>query len=147
MTDIPPLLTRGEYAFGRLITCQKDLELARVSILVAADNLIGARKARPEELAGKLADAIAFAERLAFVVEGDLRADQGAAMRRLGSACVGALLVFVGLFLLGFFVGASIISPILSWLILFVAIVTGFVIGRCRAHYNVTRASNLVLSE
>jgi hypothetical protein len=136
ITDIPTLLTGAEYAFGRLLTCQSDLKLARVATLVAADNLAGARKARADELADKLADAIAFAERLAFCVEGDLRADQGGAMRRLGFACIGALLgallAFVSLFLAAFFIDVSAMSPILSWLFMVVAIMIGFVIGLCR---------------
>lgn len=37
--------------------------------------LEGARAARAGELVGLLADALAFAERLEFIAEGDLRAD------------------------------------------------------------------------
>ena len=41
----------------------------------AAGKLAGARQTRAHELIELLADALAFAERLAFVVEGDYRAD------------------------------------------------------------------------
>lgn len=37
--------------------------------------LEGARATRARELVGLLADALAFAERLEFIAEGDLRAD------------------------------------------------------------------------
>ena len=42
---------------------------------MAAALLYGARAARASDLGEQLADALAFCERLAFIVEGDMRAD------------------------------------------------------------------------
>jgi hypothetical protein len=52
---------------------QRDLARALIEAAEAADNLTGARQARAVELRDVLiGDAMAFARRLAFVVEGDV---------------------------------------------------------------------------
>ncbi|OBH41683.1 hypothetical protein A5684_11635 [Mycobacterium intracellulare] len=56
--------------------CRTALTTARESALAAQAGLAGVRKARAAELAEKIADAIAFADRLCFVVQCDLRAGQ-----------------------------------------------------------------------
>lgn len=56
--------------------CRTALATARESALSAQTGLAGVRKARAGELAEKIADAIAFADRLCFVVQCDLRAEQ-----------------------------------------------------------------------
>ena len=66
-----------ERGLAALRFCRSDLAAARVDATVAAARLYGARAARADELAEKLADAIAFCERLAFIVEGDLSAPRG----------------------------------------------------------------------
>ncbi|BBY72457.1 hypothetical protein [Mycobacterium paraintracellulare] len=71
MTDLP---TPNEL-LSHLQTCRDLTRLAREhGALPATRGLTGARLARCQELITKLADAQAHAERLAFVVEGDLRA-------------------------------------------------------------------------
>lgn len=77
-------------ALDRLQTCRADLVAAHGDALDAVALLAGARATRAVELADKIADAIAHCERLAFIVEGDVRNDQApllpgslaAAMRR-----------------------------------------------------------------
>lgn len=49
---------------------------ARISVDNAADQLSGTRATRAAELVAKLSEAIAFAQRLRVVVEGDERAEQ-----------------------------------------------------------------------
>ncbi|OBF09577.1 hypothetical protein [Mycobacterium sp. 852002-10029_SCH5224772] len=56
--------------------CRSALTTARESALSAQTGLAGVRKARAAELAEKIADAIAFADRLFFVVQSDQRAGQ-----------------------------------------------------------------------
>jgi hypothetical protein len=56
--------------------CRAALSTARESALSAQTDLAGVRKARAAELAEKIADAIAFVDRLCFVVQSDLRAGQ-----------------------------------------------------------------------
>lgn len=70
-----PCQDAGE-AFSQLDTAAQLIRLARLGVQAAIHGLEGARGARADELAAQLADVQAFAERLAFVVEGDLRADQ-----------------------------------------------------------------------
>jgi hypothetical protein len=57
------------------------VKLALEATDTAAHGLQGARLVRSNELHEKLADCIAYAERLAFVVTGDIRADQDAVWR------------------------------------------------------------------
>jgi hypothetical protein len=52
-----------------------DLTTAHEHALAAATGLSGARHQRAIELAGLIADALAFTRRLSTVIEGDLRAD------------------------------------------------------------------------
>lgn len=68
-------------ALKALRDCRSSLVAARLDALIAATNLAGARAERATELAEKIADALAHCERLAFIVEGDIRADQGGAAR------------------------------------------------------------------
>ena len=56
--------------------CRTALTAARESALFAQSGLAGVRKARAAELAEKIADAIAFVDRLCFVIQCDLRAGQ-----------------------------------------------------------------------
>lgn len=56
--------------------CRTALTTARESALSAQTGLAGVRKARAAELAEKIADAIAFADRRCFVVRCDQRAGQ-----------------------------------------------------------------------
>lgn len=52
------------------------LAWARIDAQTAATELAGARQARAVELVEKLAYDLCWVERLAFVVTGDIRADQ-----------------------------------------------------------------------
>ncbi|OBC00215.1 hypothetical protein A5782_21655 [Mycobacterium sp. 852002-40037_SCH5390672] len=64
-------------AFDSLRECRRHLTSARESALSAESNLdAGARRARAHELGEKLADCIAYTERLAFIVEGDLHSTE-----------------------------------------------------------------------
>jgi hypothetical protein len=54
--------------------CRSSLVTARMDAATAADVLHGARGRRAEELDERLADALAFCERLMFFTEGDLHA-------------------------------------------------------------------------
>ena len=58
-------------ALDELRACHIDLQAAREAALTAATGLAGARATRAEQLANLLADALAFAQRLAFVVEAE----------------------------------------------------------------------------
>lgn len=62
-------------ALNALRSCRSLLLEIRRDALTAATALSGARANRACELADKLADAQAHCERLAFIVEGDLRTD------------------------------------------------------------------------
>ena len=64
-----------ERALAALRSCRSSLQTARRNAAMAAALLYGARAARASELDEQLADALAFCERLAFIVEGDMRAD------------------------------------------------------------------------
>lgn len=64
-------------ALDALRSCSMDLREVRLDAQTAAATLIGARSERAKELADKIADAIAWCDRLAFIVEGDLRASAG----------------------------------------------------------------------
>ena len=64
-----------ERALAALRSCHSCLVTARRDVATATARLYGARAARASELGQMLADALAFCERLAFVVEGDMRAD------------------------------------------------------------------------
>ena len=64
-----------ERALAALRSCRSSLLSARGYAAMAAVRLYGARAARASELGELLADALAFCERLAFIVEGDLRSD------------------------------------------------------------------------
>lgn len=59
-----------------LTECRTALNTARQAVLSSEASLTGARRTRATELAEMIADAIAFADRLRFVVVGDLRAEQ-----------------------------------------------------------------------
>ncbi|TAM72952.1 MAG: hypothetical protein EPN51_01145 [Mycobacterium sp.] len=56
--------------------CRTALTTARESALSAQTDLAGVRTARAAELAEKIADAMAFVDRLCFVVQCDQRAGQ-----------------------------------------------------------------------
>jgi hypothetical protein len=73
-----PTTQQGQLALSlaHLRLCARDLAKARDDVVEASAGLSGARLGRASQLAVSIADAIAFAERLAFVVEGDLRAEQ-----------------------------------------------------------------------
>ncbi|MBS4730055.1 hypothetical protein MSM1_17500 [Mycobacterium sp. SM1] len=71
-------MTPAEQALGCLRECRDALADARLHALGAQGYLAGARAARAFELAGRIADALAYAERLLFIVEGDARADAAA---------------------------------------------------------------------
>jgi hypothetical protein len=60
-------------ALAALERCRINLRAARVDALYAVPALPGARAARAAELAENLADALAHAERLCFIVEADAR--------------------------------------------------------------------------
>ncbi|SRX95100.1 hypothetical protein MSP7336_03364 [Mycobacterium shimoidei] len=62
-------------AMAALDAAQADLVSARQLVLVAHKHLTGARADRAGQLADSLIDALAFAQRLRFSVEGDYRAD------------------------------------------------------------------------
>ncbi len=66
-----------ELALDRLRTTHQLARLAREQAQQAIAGLAGGRRTRCVELTEKLDDVIAFAQRLAFVVEGDLRAGDG----------------------------------------------------------------------
>jgi len=53
-----------------------NLLIANLHITAAATRLTGARQSRSRELGEKIADCLAFAERLQFIVYGDWRAEQ-----------------------------------------------------------------------
>ena len=61
-------------ALAYLKLCSRDLTAAYQDATDAETQLTGARHARAVQLAEKIADAIAHAQRLAFFVEGDLHA-------------------------------------------------------------------------
>ena len=60
-----------EYALAALEVCRHAVIAARESAKLASTGPAGARKARAKELAEKLADCIAFVERLSFVCIAD----------------------------------------------------------------------------
>lgn len=70
----PEPATDGPAACSKLSTAAQLINLARGEAQAAMGGLEGARHARGTELLTKLADAQAFAERLTFVVAGDVRA-------------------------------------------------------------------------
>lgn len=61
-------------ALGALRECRTALTTAREWAEAARVRLTGVRQARAAELVEKLADDLAFVDRLSFVVEGDTRA-------------------------------------------------------------------------
>lgn len=62
----------------RMQTVVRLIRMARAAAQdAAAGELYGARQVRARELVQKLAEVQGHAERLAFVVNGDLRADKG----------------------------------------------------------------------
>jgi hypothetical protein len=61
-------------ALGALRECRTAILAAHESAVSARDRLAGVRQARAAELVEKLADDLAFVDRLLFVVEGDTRA-------------------------------------------------------------------------
>lgn len=63
-------------ALAALKDVRSALKTGRLDARTAANNLSGARANRARELEDKLADALAHAERLVFVVTGDLHADE-----------------------------------------------------------------------
>ena len=70
-------------AWMALRAARDGLRAAQCNALMAVLGLEGARRSRAQELARIIADGQAYAERLAFVVEGDIRTAQ--AEGRLGS--------------------------------------------------------------
>jgi very-short-patch-repair endonuclease len=82
--ETPPMLNttnKGQraLALADLRLCSRDLTAAYKHATAAETQLTGARLARAVQLAEKIADAIAHAQRLAFFVEGDLHAADEAA--------------------------------------------------------------------
>ena len=71
-------------ALTALQNCRTELRAALADARYAAPKLYGARATRTLELAEMLADAIGWCERLCFVVEGDLRAEQADGLHHLG---------------------------------------------------------------
>ena len=69
-------------ALAALRGCQAQLKSAHVDAWAAVDHLAGACESRAIELMTKIEDALAHAQRLAFCVEGDHRADQARGLRR-----------------------------------------------------------------
>ena len=63
-------------ALANLQGCEIDLTAAHKRAVDAASGLSGARRGRADELAELLADALAFTQQLAMVIEGDLRAEE-----------------------------------------------------------------------
>jgi hypothetical protein len=63
-------------ALAALNRVRAHLRVAHAETLVAAGDLAGARASRARELAGLEADAVAFEDRLAFVVEADARYEE-----------------------------------------------------------------------
>ena len=59
-----------------LHVCRQNLRAARADALAAAPKLYGTRATRAAELAEKLADCQDYVERLAFVVEADIRYEE-----------------------------------------------------------------------
>lgn len=62
-----------QQALHALQSCNTCIRFARIDAQTATKHLDGARAKRAAELTEKLADALAFIGRLAFVVEADLR--------------------------------------------------------------------------
>lgn len=71
VTEAPPAI----HGFAYLHDTEIQLAAARGSALAAAQNLVGARATRCSELLELINDAIAFAHRLAFIVECDISTD------------------------------------------------------------------------
>jgi hypothetical protein len=61
-------------ALSTLRECRRNLRAAQADAQHAATRLDGALAVRARELVDKLSDALDYVERLAFTVEGDLRA-------------------------------------------------------------------------
>jgi hypothetical protein len=55
--------------------CQAQLRAAYADVQTAAPHLAGGRRTRAAELRDRIADCIAFTERLAFVVAADRQSD------------------------------------------------------------------------
>ena len=72
MPNIPPT----NPALTALTACRTNLRAARVDALTAATSLAAGRADRAAELAAKVTEALAYTERLVFIVTGDLRAEQ-----------------------------------------------------------------------
>jgi hypothetical protein len=62
-------------AMSALRGCRAQLQAARLDVQTAAPHLAGGRRTRAAELADRIADCIAFAERLVFVVAADRQSD------------------------------------------------------------------------
>jgi hypothetical protein len=62
-------------AMAALRGCRAQLQAAYLDVQTAAPHLAGARGGRAAELSDRIADCIAFAERLAFVVAADRQSD------------------------------------------------------------------------
>ena len=66
----------NELALDALHRCRVNTHAALVDAEEARANLAGARQTRAAELREQLIDAVAFCQRLAFIVEGDFRTEQ-----------------------------------------------------------------------
>jgi hypothetical protein len=77
---IPSRTTAADYrlALATLRGCQAQLRAAYADARGAAPHLTGVRATRAAELADKAADALAYCERLIFVVTGDLQHERRA---------------------------------------------------------------------
>jgi hypothetical protein len=71
-----PIDAQTELALASLHSCWTDLSAAHKHALDAASGLSGARHSRAVELAGQVADGLAFCRRLAVIIESDLRYEQ-----------------------------------------------------------------------
>ncbi len=67
-------MTISPDTLGALRECRTALTTARESVLSAETGLTGACQVRAVRLAERLADDMVFADRLWFVVQGDMRA-------------------------------------------------------------------------
>jgi hypothetical protein len=65
-----------QLALAALQQCRHNLHAAHIDMTTARHRLTGARSTRADELAGMVSDALVLCERLAFIVEADLRYEQ-----------------------------------------------------------------------
>jgi hypothetical protein len=77
MSTTPSTVTgRLALSLAHLRLCERDLAKAHDDVIEASAGLSGARLGRASQLVALIDDAIAFAERMAFVVEADIRYEE-----------------------------------------------------------------------